>query len=193
MKNILEILKGLNIELTDEQQKAVEKEVKENYKTIADYDNQKEKLELAEQQAKDTKKLFEDFKKDFDGVDVKELKGKVETLTNDLATQKSDYEKKIKNIELDSLLNGVSKDKKCIDFEMAKTQLNYEDLLKSSNQKEDAEKAFEELKKTKPYLFEVETKPTKKKGFIPSSNHNDEGETKPLSLKDALKSHYESE
>lgn len=48
MKNIEQILKDAGVELTEEQKSAVNKGVTENYKTIADYDKQKKKLETAE-------------------------------------------------------------------------------------------------------------------------------------------------
>lgn len=48
MKNIEQILKDAGVELTEEQKSAVNKAVSENYKTIADYDKQKKKLETAE-------------------------------------------------------------------------------------------------------------------------------------------------
>ena len=44
MKNIIEILKESNIELTKEQEESVTKLVNDNYKTIAEFDKQKEKL-----------------------------------------------------------------------------------------------------------------------------------------------------
>lgn len=48
MKNIEQILKDAGVELTAEQKTAVNQAVGENYKTIADYDKQKKKLETAE-------------------------------------------------------------------------------------------------------------------------------------------------
>lgn len=48
MKNIEQILKEAGIEVTDEQKAAVVEAVKENYKTIADYDKQVKKTEAAE-------------------------------------------------------------------------------------------------------------------------------------------------
>lgn len=48
MKNIEQILKDAGIEVTDEQKSAVVGAVKENYKTIADYDKQVKKTEAAE-------------------------------------------------------------------------------------------------------------------------------------------------
>ena len=41
MKNIIEILKESNIELTKEQESSITKLVNENYKTIAEFDKQK--------------------------------------------------------------------------------------------------------------------------------------------------------
>ncbi|NBH15367.1 hypothetical protein D3Z36_14560 [Lachnospiraceae bacterium] len=48
MKNIEQILKDAGIEVTDEQKAAIVGAVKENYKTIADYDKQVKKTEAAE-------------------------------------------------------------------------------------------------------------------------------------------------
>lgn len=48
MKNIEQILKDAGLEVTDEQKKAVNDAVVENYKPIADYNKQAKKLETAE-------------------------------------------------------------------------------------------------------------------------------------------------
>ena len=48
MKNIEQILKDAGLELTDEQKKAVNDAVAENYKPMADYNKQVKKLEAAE-------------------------------------------------------------------------------------------------------------------------------------------------
>ena len=74
MKNIIEILKESNIELTKEQEESITKLVNDNYKTIAEFDKQKEKLSLAENNAKEIQTKFDNFKKSYDGVDVEELK-----------------------------------------------------------------------------------------------------------------------
>lgn len=154
MKNILEILKSQNIELTDEQSKAIEKEVSENYKTIADYDKQKAKLELANEQLNETKTAFDDFKKGYEGVDVDELKGKVDTLTQQLADKDNDYQKKLGTIELNNKLKDGLRDNGCIDFDLAMTQFNIEELLASKNQDKDIETALNGLKENKKMLFQ---------------------------------------
>lgn len=160
MKNILEILKSQNIELTDEQSKAIEKEIAENYKTIADYQKQKDKLDVANTQLKDTRDAFEEFKKDFEGVDVDELKGKVDTLTQQLADKDNDYQKKLGTIELNNKLKDGLRDNGCIDLDLAMTQFNIEELLASKNQDKDIETALNGLKENKKMLFqEQEPKP----------------------------------
>lgn len=160
MKNIIEILKSQNIELNDEQTKAIEKEVAENYKTIADYDKQKAKLELANEQLNETKTAFDDFKKGYEGVDVDELKGKVDTLTQQLADKDTDYQKKLGTIELNNKLKDGLRDNGCIDLELAMTQFDIEELLASKNQDKDIETALNGLKENKKMLFqEQEPKP----------------------------------
>ena len=52
MKNIETILKEAGLEVTAEQLAAIDKEVKENYKTAVDYDKQKDKLAAAEDKVK---------------------------------------------------------------------------------------------------------------------------------------------
>ena len=40
MKNIIQIIKDAGLEITDEQKKTIEDAVKENYKSVSDYDKQ---------------------------------------------------------------------------------------------------------------------------------------------------------
>ena len=156
MKNILDILKGQNVELTDEQKNAIENEVKANYKTIADYDKQKEKLDLANSQLKETKDAFEEFKKGYECVDVEELKGKVDTLTQQLADKDTDYQTKLGSLELKGKLKDALREKGCIDLDLAMTQLNIEELLASKNQDKDLETSISNLVENKKMLFQQE-------------------------------------
>lgn len=156
MKNFREILKSIQVELTDEQYEQIKDEMNENYVVKNEYTRMKDKFDKSEQARKDIQSSFDEFKKGFDGVDVDELKAKVDTLTNDLSTQKDTYEKTIKKMELDSTLEALAKANNCKDFDLAKTQLDYDKLMESKNQKEDAEAMFNALKESKPLLFETE-------------------------------------
>lgn len=154
MKNIIEILKSQNIELNDEQTKAIEKEVSENYKTIADYQKQKDKLDLANTQLKETKDAFDEFKKGYEGVDIDELKGKVDTLTQQLADKDTDYQNKLGSLELKGKLKDALREKGCIDIDLAMTQFNLDELLASKNQDKDLETSISNLVENKKMLFQ---------------------------------------
>lgn len=187
MKNIIEILKESNIELTKEQEESVTKLVNDNYKTIAEFDKQKEKLSLAENNAKDIQKKFDKFKESYDGVDVEELRKKINTLTNDIDTQKTSYETQISKMNLDSVLSAKAKEYGCKDFDLAKSQFNYDDLLNSKDQTNDIDKAFKTLKENKPILFEEAQKgPTATGNIVGSSGQGENPNAEDLLLRQAM-------
>ena len=187
MKNIIEILKESNIELTKEQENSITKLVNENYKTIAEFDKQKEKLSLAENNAKEIQTKFDDFKKSYDGVDVEELKNKINTLTNDIDTQKTNYETQISKMNLDSVLSAKAKEYGCKELDLAKSQIKYDDLLKSKDQTNDIDKAFKTLKENKPILFEEEQKePTATGNIVGSSGKGANPNAEDLLLRQAM-------
>lgn len=187
MKNIIEILKESNIELTKEQEDSITKLVNDNYKTIAEFDKQKEKLSLAENNAKEIQTKFDNFKKNYDGVDVEELRHKINTLTNDIDTQKTSYETQISKMNLDSVLSAKAKEYGCKDFDLAKSQFNYDDLLKSKDQTNDIDKAFKSLKENKPILFEEEqNKPTATGNIVGSSGQGENPNAEDLLLRQVM-------
>lgn len=153
MKNIIEILKSQNIELTEEQTKAINDEVKANYKTIADYDRQADKLKLANDQLEETKDAFEDFKKNYDGVDIEELKGKIVTLNDQLNSKETEYQTNLNRLDLTSKLKDKLREKGCLDIDLAITQFNLDDLLSSKNQESDLETALNKVVENKGMLF----------------------------------------
>ena len=187
MKNIIEILKESNIELTKEQEDSVTKLVNDNYKTIAEFERQKDKLSLAENNAKDIQTKFDDFKKSYDGVDVEELKKQINTLTNDIENQKTTYEVQISKMNLDSVLSAKAKEYGCKDFDLAKSQFNYDDLLKSKDQTNDIDKAFKTLKENKPILFEEEqNEPSVKGNIVGNSGQGENPNAEDLLLRQVM-------
>lgn len=187
MKNIIEILKESNIELTKEQDESVTKLVNDNYKTIAEFEKQKEKLSLAENNAKEIQTKFDDFKKSYDGVNVEELKKQINTLTNDIENQKTTYEAQISKMNLDSVLSAKAKEYGCKDFDLAKSQFNYDDLLNSKDQTNDIDKAFKTLKENKPILFEEkQNEPALKGNIIAKSGQGENPNAEDLLLRQAM-------
>lgn len=88
MKNITEILASLGIQIPEDKSKEFDKEFKLNYKTINDWQFQNDEVTRLSGQLE----TVETKLKAFDGVDIAELQGKIQTLNNDLATQRTQFE-----------------------------------------------------------------------------------------------------
>ncbi len=98
MKNIEQILADAGVEVTEEQKSAITKGLAENYKTLADYDKQKRKLETAETDRDNLKQQLEDAQetlKGFDGVDVTKMNKDIEEWKKRAETAEKDAEQKI--------------------------------------------------------------------------------------------------
>ena len=148
MKNIFEIMKEYGLELPEEKQKDFEKAVLENYKTTADYEKQKDKLDKANDAITANDKAVEDLKKQLEGfkdVDVTALKNRIKDLETEKATQESDYQAKLSDRDFndilkDSIASAHGKNVKAI------TALLEIDTLKASkNQKEEIAAALKTL------------------------------------------------
>ena len=149
MKNIETILKEAGIELTDDQKAAVEKAVKENYKTLPDYQKQADKVKSLEDTLETTK---EELKK-FEGVDADALNQKIKDLTEQMQKQDEDYKSKIADRDFnDMLAAGITK-AKGRNAKAIKALLDIETLKSSKNQKEDVEKALKELAEAQDSKF----------------------------------------
>ena len=189
MKNVEQILQDMGIELTDEQKKTLNKEVNENYRTINDYNTQKQKLDTAEQTAKDNETALNNFKKELEKLDVKdidEVKAKFTDYQTSLSSQKDEYERKIKSLELETVLKAKADELKCKDYDLARSQIDIEALLDSQDQTADIEKAFNSLKENKPILFGEEEPNPKGKGGIIGGSGNTEEEKQEALLRSAM-------
>ena len=73
MKNIIQIIKDAGLELTDEQKKTIEDGVKENYKSVSDYEKQTRKVETLTQESNNWKTQYDEAKKTLDGFEGKDF------------------------------------------------------------------------------------------------------------------------
>jgi len=165
MKNIHEILKGFGFELPADKKADFDKAVKENYSPIAELekvrtsrDNYKSQLDTA------TAAL-----KEFEGVDVKDLQGKITTLNKQLSDQKADFEQQIADRDFNALLDGAITDSKAKNVKAVRSQLDIEKLRASKNQGEDIKAAIAKVKEESDYLFEP-AEPIDKAIFVDSTN-----------------------
>lgn len=148
MKNIFELMKEYGFEVPEDKKKDFEKAVLENYKTVKDYEAQKEKLETAEQKASASETtingLKEDLKK-FEGVDVTGLQQKITDLETDLQTKETEYQQKIADRDFDELLSAQINGAKGMNAKAIRALLDVDTLKASKNQKDDVAAAVKVL------------------------------------------------
>ena len=103
MKNLTTILTELGIEVPEEKKSELEKQLGENYKPVSEV----EKVRAARDNYKTQLDTAQETIKSFEGVDVNELQGKISTLQNDLAAQKTAFEQQISDMEFNSMLEDA--------------------------------------------------------------------------------------
>lgn len=91
--------------------------------------------------------------KAFEGVDVKDLQGKVTQLTADLAAKETEYAQKLADRDFTDLVGKYAAEYKAHDVKAVMPFLDTEKLKASKNQDADIKAAFEGLKKDQSYLF----------------------------------------
>lgn len=119
-----------------------------------DIEKAKHKLEVERDNYKDSLEIAQNSLKEFEGVDVKELKGKVTQLTADLAQKDNEYKDKIADMEFNSVLDNAISASKAKNSKALKALLDVETLKASKNQAEDIKSAIEAVKAENDYLFD---------------------------------------
>lgn len=148
MKNIFDIMKEFGIEVPEDHKKDFEKAVLENYKTMADYDKQTEKLDKANNTIKASDTAMKDLQTKLDeykDVDVSALNQRITDLETEKGNIESDYQKKLAERDFNDLIKeGIAaahgKNVKAIT-----ALLDTETLMQSKNQKEDIAAAIKTL------------------------------------------------
>lgn len=148
MKNILTILKELGIDVPKDKESDLDKAVQENYKTVADYDKQKEKLEVANETIKANDTAMDELKKQLEGfkdVDVTELNKRISDLETEKANIQKDYDSKIADRDFNDLVKESIVSAKGKNVKAITALLDVDNLKASKNQKEDIASALKTL------------------------------------------------
>lgn len=177
MKNIEAILTEAGITLSEDQKTAINKAVTENYRTVSDYDKQKDKLTAAEEKVKAT----EDALKAFDGVDVEASKKQIADLQEALTKKEVEYQAQIADRDFQEMLKTAISESKGKNSKAIAALLDMEKLKGSKNQKEDiaaALKTLTEAEDSKMLFGEPEPNPVGTGNIIgevrkPSGNTED--------------------
>lgn len=180
MKNIFDLMKEYGLEIPEDKKKDFEKAVLENYKTVKDYEAQKEKLDAAEQKVSANETtingLKEDLKK-FDGVDVTGMQQKITDLETDLQAKETEYQQKIADRDFDELLSAQINGAKGMNAKAIRALLDVDTLKASKNQKDDvaaAVKALAEAEDSK-MLFGIADEPADTGNVIGTVTKNSGG------------------
>lgn len=148
MKNIFDLLKEYGVELPEDKKKDFEKALLENYKTVKDYDAQKDKLATAEAKVTAHESTINDLRKGlkkFDGVDVTGLQNRITALETDLQNKDTEYTQKIADRDFDDLLSESIRTAKGRNAKAIRALLDVDTLKASKNQKDDVAAAIKAL------------------------------------------------
>lgn len=110
MQNIINIMKANGIKVSDDQGKKVEKDLLENYVTKSEMEK---KVQAAESDRNEYKKKYEEAEetlKSFEGVDVKELTGKIEEYEGRISEMEKEHEKELYVRDFTDALDAEMKD-----------------------------------------------------------------------------------
>lgn len=141
MKNIFEIAKEFGLEVPEDKKKDFEKAVLENYKTVADYEKQTDKVTNLTDQLK----TATDALKEFEGVDPKDLQGQIATLTQQLSNKEKEYQDQIADRDFQDLLKTAIADAKGKNAKAITALLDVDTLKASKNQSNDVAAALKAL------------------------------------------------
>ena len=141
MKNFETIMSEAGIELTDEQKSTITKAMAENYKPIADWQKQVDKVTSLTDQLNTTTEAM----KKFDGVDPEALKNQIAELNQKLSDKESEYQTQIADRDFQDMLKESIASVKGKNTKAITALLDLDTLKASKNQKEDIAAALKGL------------------------------------------------
>lgn len=136
--------------LTEEQITAV---LKENETDLTEEQKKTQSVELERDNYKGQLDTAQTALKEFEGVDVKELQGKIRTLTNDMAAKEAEYQGKIADMQFTDLLKGEIQKRGGRNEKAIMGILDVNALKESKDQSKDITAALDAIKESDAYLF----------------------------------------
>lgn len=154
MTDIKNILAKYGLTVAADKLTEFEKDFRENYKSVAEVNKTVTKLETERDNYKTQYDTAATALKEFEGVDVKELKDKVATLTTDLANKDNEFKTKLADMEFDSWLDGQLSNAKAKNVTAVKALFDIKALKESKNRDADFTAKLESVKTENGYLFD---------------------------------------
>ncbi|MCH5271584.1 MAG: phage scaffolding protein [Lachnospiraceae bacterium] len=141
MKNFETILADAGITMTEEQKTSITAAMGENYKPIADWQKQIDKVKSLEDKVKTTEEAL----KAFDGVNPADLNKQIADLKSDLEKKDAEYREQIAERDFTDLLKESIAAVNGKNTKAITALLDLETLKASKNQKEDVAAALKTL------------------------------------------------
>lgn len=154
MKNIETLLQEAGLEIPEDKKESFNKSFNENYKTVNDYERQKEKLSTYEEKVNTLTESLDKFK----DVDPDALNQKIDQLQKDLEAKDSEYAQKIADRDFDTLIRESIAGAKGKNVKAITALLDLDMLKASKNQKDDVAAALKALSEAEDssFLFQAE-------------------------------------
>lgn len=152
MKNIYEILKDYGLEIPEDKKAEFDKAWKENYRTKAEYDKAVEQRDAHKSSLDEVNEKL----KEFEGVDVADLKGQITKLQGDLKAKDDEYAAKEAERTFYESVKAAIKEAGGRNDKAIMALLDMDALRQSKNQSEDIKKALEAAEESDAYLFGVD-------------------------------------
>ena len=152
MKNIYEIMKEFGLEIPEDKKADFDKMWKENYRTKSEYDKAVEQRDVHKASLDEVNEKL----KEFEGVDVDDLKGQIAKLQGDIKAKDDEYAAKEADRLFNDTLSEAIKEAGGRNSKAVMALLDIETLKASKNQSEDIKKALETAKESDAYLFGVD-------------------------------------
>lgn len=149
MINIYEIMKEFGLEIPEDKKAEFDKTWKENYRTKAEYDKAVEQRDAHKTSLDEVNERL----KEFEGVDVAELKGQITKLQGDIKAKDDEYAAKETERVFNDTLTEAIKSAGGRSTKAIMALLNIDELKASKNQSEDIKKALDTMKESDAYLF----------------------------------------
>lgn len=149
MKSIYDILKEFGLEVPEEKKTDFDKAWKENYRTKDDYD----KATTQRDEYKTSLDTVNSKLKEFEGVDVADLKGQITKLQQDLKDKDTEYAAKEADRQFTESIKAAIKEAGGRNEKAVMALLDMDALKASKDQSADIKKALDAAKESDSYLF----------------------------------------
>lgn len=107
MKNIIDICNSLGIEVPDDKREAFNKEVLENYKTVAEFEKKVSKLEADRDNWKEKAESANETLDKYKDVDAEGMKAEIEKYKKEAERLDADYKAKLEERDFNDALNAA--------------------------------------------------------------------------------------